>query len=357
MVVVLVLTRKCHQDGVWITRLTEALRAARTTTSFRILAVEDLLQFATDPARLLLCELEQFQEHAVLVNRVSDAADPATVKFTVSLLQVAKLFGITVWNGPTSYSLCVSKWCHHVILDRAGLQSPATRVMSSVVTEPWTTNEAALLPPFPLLIKPNAGGFGRGIQRVENMSELQDAFVKTTKQGDTDIMEPVLLQTYMEPKDQLIYRVWFLKGRVQCAVTRKVQTTTARSSQDDDGAANEFTSGCTAGGVCSRGGRPTSTTTTTTCSRGSSSDAFRAWKVPYEVADEVQRIVQVLPDANTGSVEFLYGRDDNQRYYFDVNLLSTLPLPETISNRDEVWSPDYDPWTELAAAIVASESN
>lgn len=355
MVVVLILTRKCHRDGVWIARLTEALRAARTTTTpnVRILAVEALLQTATDPVRLLVREQKQSQEmewRIVLVNRVSDAADPATVKFTVSLLQAAKLCGITVWNGPTSYSLCASKWCHHVALDRAGLKSPPTRVMSSSVKEPEvsTTKEASLLPPFPLLVKPNSGGFGAGIKRVDNMRELQDALANASR-GDS--MEPVLLQTYMKPKDQLIYRVWFLRGRVQCAVTRKVATTTCE--QEDDGAAAKFTSGCAAGGLCSRSRqRPTPTNTTTNTP---SDTAFRAWKVPDEIADEIQRVVRVLKDADAGSVEFLYSYDDNQRYYFDVNLLSTLPLPETIYNRDEVWSPDYDPWNELAAAILAAE--
>ena len=230
------------------------------------------------------------------------------------------------------------------------------------------TDTAALgqrLPPFPLLLKPNAGGFGHGIQRVESLEELQEVVVAarasstTWKNGETTTSgtePPVLLQAYIEPQDQLIYRVWFLQGRVQCAVTRTVPTTTTSLVMKGTTAAsfhNEFSSGCVGGNV----GRhplvtvvdPPDTATTTTT-------AFRAWKVPAEVADEVQRIAQVLQDAQAGSVEFLYGRDDGKRYYFDVNLLSTLPLPETkLANRDEVWSPSYDPWDELAAAIVVAE--
>ena len=352
---VVLLTRQCHEDSVWITRLVEALRAVGRAVS--CVTVEDLLAARSeeeDPIHALLCRVQE----GVLVNRVSDAADPITVQFTTSLLQAARLWGVPVFNGPISYSLCVSKWCHHVVLNRAGLTFPETRLVTIDALFRMTDTAALVqrLPPFPLLLKPNAGGFGHGIQRVESFQELQDVVVATRassttwKNGETTTTgtePPVLLQAYIEPQDQLIYRVWFLQGRVQCAVTRTVPTATSLVNHGTTAVSfhNEFSSGCVGGNI----GRyplvtvvdPPDTATTT---------VFRAWKVPAEVSDEVERIVQVLQDAQAGSVEFLYGRDDGKRYYFDVNLLSTLP--DATINHDQVWPTNYDPWAELAAAII-----
>ena len=65
-----------------------------------------------------------------IVNRVSDAAEPWEVKATLAILQQAQtVWKILVWNGPEAYSLCTNKWCHHVLFQRAGLQSPDTVAM------------------------------------------------------------------------------------------------------------------------------------------------------------------------------------------------------------------------------------
>jgi predicted transcriptional regulator len=53
----------------------------------------------------------------------------------------------------------------------------------------------------------------------------------------------------------------------------------------------------------------------------------------------------------------MYGPDNDQRLYFDLNLLSTLPIMTddievgAVSDDDLVWNHGYDPWLELAKAI------
>lgn len=77
-----------------------------------------------------------------------------------------------------------------------------------------------------------------------------------------------------------------------------------------------------------------------------------AYKIPTEVLKEIEtKLLPLLPAAHCGSVEYLYNRDAH-RLYFDINLLSTLPLVETVENVKEVWGASYDPWTELAQSIV-----
>jgi hypothetical protein len=109
--------------------------------------------------------------------------------------------------------------------------------------------------------------------------------------------------------------------------------------QNYDGA-DEFTTGCAAKGVCS------------IQDRKKKHPALIAYKIPNEVIKEIEtKLLPLLPDAHCGSVEYLCHKDGH-RLFFDINLLSTLPLVETVENVKEVWGASYDPWTELAQGIV-----
>lgn len=74
-----------------------------------------------------------------IVNRVSDAAEPHEVKACVAILQLAKqVWKIPIWNGPDAYSLCTNKWCHHLLFTQANLASPATLVAMQQQEQPPT---------------------------------------------------------------------------------------------------------------------------------------------------------------------------------------------------------------------------
>jgi hypothetical protein len=96
--------------------------------------------------------------------------------------------------------------------------------------------------------------------------------------------------------------------------------------------------------------------------------------VPDDVRMEIEN--QLLPllkeDAHAGSVEFLQHPTVNEhspymphrRYYFDLNLLSTLPIMDHPSgivetNMDSnhknitLLDLDYNPWSELAHGIIS----
>jgi hypothetical protein len=70
--------------------------------------------------------------------------------------------------------------------------------------------------------------------------------------------------------------------------------------------------------------------------------------VPADVANEIeQQLLPLLTDAHCGSVEFLYTQEGT-RLYFDLNLLSTLPIN---ARNDDVWDSEYDPWMEQARVV------
>ena len=351
--VLVLLTLEKHQDGIWVTRLVESLGRCGWNgceddrRKIEIIPIERFFH-GSPPTQNI------FQNVTGIINRVSDAAEPVAFKTTVAILMAAQQRGIPVFNGPQAYSLCANKFCHHVIFESARVQSPPSRVVANasvrdiaecIVESADSSCHSATsgrndLLQYPILTKPNAGGFGSGIHYINDDKALQR--LTDDKLATCDGIR--LVQNYIQPADDCIYRVWFLvdccckgdkkkKKKVQCSVQRRVGSETA---------ANDLTAGCV-GGVCQRPQSNASTTATPSW--------LQACVVSDEIQQDVQRIVSQIPDAHAGSIEYLWS-SDGVPLYFDLNLLSTLPLPETVQQADEVWGRDYDPWMELARSIL-----
>jgi hypothetical protein len=292
------LTLQEHESGIWNTLLIDRLQQLNHPTC--TVTLESTLTSISNP----------FPEGtAVVVNRVSDAAD--LYKAAVALLECCEsLWNIKVWNA--AYAMISNKWCHSAIFEQAGLGTPATwRLYRQTLPQDVTS--------FPLLYKPNAGGFGAGILKMDrpqaNLPKTHD--------------DMAVLQEYITPRANQLFRVWFLLGKVQCGLIR----------QNVDGV-DEFTTGCAAKGMCSMADRNTKQPT------------LLAYDVPDDVRHEIEsQLLPLLPLAHCGSVEYLCD-DEGSRFYFDLNLLSTLPIVDTVENAAEVWGTSYDPWMQLATGIV-----
>ena len=466
--VLLVLTLKCHQDGIWIHRLVEALESTRSrlrrrwrrdsesnndhllekedsrsndqNIEIQVIALEDLL---SDPFLVAgwfspscmyndnLKSDDGEDEHQQqsrpknhgrkivgLVNRVSDAASPVLFKACIGILSSAEQRKIPVFNGSQSYAISCNKWCHHVLFHQAKLQSPITvayfnssstsngafgpATLSAVTATTSATmeskkskfqmatemiirqqqgqqeegqklqqaedehtsttfastkkrmldSESEKQKDRDFLIKPNAGGFGEGIVRVTTRTSDDDntaaAATPTLPQHPKYSDHMSLVQEYVPPYNQRLYRIWYLCGKVQCAVERRLNV-------DTDNQNEEFTTACAGGGgTCSI--RPKSNKKNEkqqSLPQHSIFQQFVAWKIPQDVVAEIeQNFLPTLPsDAHCGSVEFLVDPSSRQRLYFDWNLLSTLPINVEEESRTSVWSDTYNPWDELAIAI------
>ena len=161
---VVILTLQEHTNGIWITKLVEAFPK---TIKVTIISLESLLD-TLDPgaANSILPS-----NTSLLINRVSDAAPPHLVKACIGILQLAtSIYKIPVWNGPTSYSLCSNKWCQHALFAQAQLSCPATQVLLNAC--PTSIQDAVEQvrgeDSESVLLKPNAGGFGAGVTRIES---------------------------------------------------------------------------------------------------------------------------------------------------------------------------------------------
>eukprot|EP00977_Amphora_coffeiformis_P015936 scaffold4803_cov144-Amphora_coffeaeformis.AAC.2 len=320
MTKLVLLTLNKHKEGIWITNLVQALRDVGQE-GIQTIAIEEFFGAAPSVGAL-------FQGTRALINRVSDAADPIAFKITLSVLTAASKCGIPVFNGPEAYALCANKYCHHLVFEMAGVQTPPSHIINcsnpvdyqECIQKAGGSNSTLQ---YPLLIKPNSGGFGAGILRLDSET---DSVTEDQLQTPDGIR---LIQNFIAPSDNHIYRVWFLNNQVQCSVKRRVNDTS-----------DDITSGC-AGGVCQR---PTKNTE-------SSSFPFTACAIPAVIQQDVKRILAQIPDAHAGSIEYLF--DAKQRpVYFDLNLLSTLPIIDKVERADEIWAQGYDPWSELARGVL-----
>eukprot|EP00746_Dinoflagellata_sp_MGD_P002893 gnl/MRDRNA2_/MRDRNA2_105656_c0_seq1.p1 gnl/MRDRNA2_/MRDRNA2_105656_c0~~gnl/MRDRNA2_/MRDRNA2_105656_c0_seq1.p1 ORF type:complete len:370 (+),score=84.73 gnl/MRDRNA2_/MRDRNA2_105656_c0_seq1:74-1111(+) len=305
---VAILTLQKHRDGAWLTQLVKRLQ---TQTATEILDIDTL---SLDPAACL--------PWSVVVNRVSDAAPSHLVKATLAIMKIAQLQGIPTINGPDCYSIGISKMCHHAALAKVGLRTPRTIVCRDVklLEECCLTHGLR----FPILLKPNAGGFGAGIMRLDDLPALRAAVLDgSAKIGEDGV---VLLQEYIQPASGKVYRVWTLGSKVQCAVE-------AKSSLDE----------VLLRGICM-------------CNVTKLPDqtSVAPWEPPEAVATAVVKVME-QSGADCGSVELLWPQDEEkfgaEPYYFDVNMLSTLP-----SDKELLLPAKSNPWDELAQYILAAQN-
>lgn len=107
-----------------------------------------------------------------------------------------------------------------------------------------------------------------------------------------------LIQDYITPQDDKVYRVWFIGGKIIAAVASFVNPSAL------------FQGGCV-GGVCS-------------VKQIDYVPVFTAWDPPAEIQEKVLRAAKIA-EADCGSVELLYDSQTGQAYYFDLNMVSTMP--------------------------------
>tara|TARA_B100000780_G_C21074609_1_gene432572 strand:- start:38 stop:940 length:903 start_codon:yes stop_codon:yes gene_type:complete len=267
---IVLLTRDTHIEGKWLLDLQNVLIAKG--------AVVQLLP---------LSSFTKIGNWRMLINRCSDAAPPIDVKRCMAILRSAELHGLKTINGLSCYAIGTSKVLHHELFDSVGVESPTwVHITCGNTLEDIVQVVESVGIRYPLLIKPNAGGFGNGIAKVTTANDftleiLNDAY------GDDGI---AMLQQLETPEDGFIYRVFFLNGEVQCGVRVPVNTLDSFNA-------------C----VCST--------------------KFEAWIPPVEVANDIKAMA-CKSNADCGSVELMYPCLLSKPLYFDFNLLSTMPYEQ-----------------------------
>lgn len=166
---------------VWVRPLQKALEALQVQ-----------VQVVTEPSGKIVGD--------AVVNRISALIrqrDPQMTTAFSAMFRDLESAGKTVINGADCFELGCSKLAQSVLFERAGVRTPLTR--------PAVPGGRAL-PGGPALLKPPAGGFGRGIMRLgEDEKAPTEGFEKEDGWIEQEVVEAV---------DQAVHRIEVLGTEV-----------------------------------------------------------------------------------------------------------------------------------------------
>ena len=120
--------------------------------------------------------------------------------------------GARIINGPEVMAIDASKARQLSLIEALGLAAPRTLVIHRL----GELAAAARAVGFPLLVKANIGGAGAGIVRFDAMAEIDAAIEADTVPHSVD--QVLLVQAYVEPREQRICRMETLGGKFLYAI-------------------------------------------------------------------------------------------------------------------------------------------
>jgi len=236
--------------------------------------------------------------YALVVNRMSPSAwmrgHRAAIFHTLRYLEHLEDLGAAILNGAEAFRYELSKAAQYSLMARLGLRHPATRVLS----RPEQALSAAAELRYPLLVKPNIGGSGAGIQSFATPDELSAAVDAGELEFGIDHVG--LLQEHLPAADEAIVRIEIVGGEFLYAIRLLLSPGSFNLCPADY---------CelpgTADGVSGRG------------------LPIEAYEPPTAIVDEARRLVAAA-GMDVGGVEYLVNQRDGQHYFYDVNALSNF---------------------------------
>jgi hypothetical protein len=161
--------------------------------------------------------LNEKPPQGIFYNRMSASSHTRdhryAVEMTGTLLAWLESHGRKVVNGRRALQLEVRKTEQMLELNRYGIKTPKT---ISVNDADKVLEAAKELNSFPLIVKPNRGGKGLGVQLFYNATSL-DKTIKEDRLGES--LDGVwLIQEYIKPQNGSITRVEFVGGKFIYAV-------------------------------------------------------------------------------------------------------------------------------------------
>ncbi len=239
--------------------------------------------------------------YALVVNRMSSSAylrgHAQAVAYTVQYLAYLKAIGANVLNGYDAYIYEFSKAQQLTLLQKLGLRTPKTRVINHV-SQIGAAGEGLT---FPVVIKPNTGGSGAGIQKFDTLSALAEATTAgTVDLGPTHLAQ---VQEYLPPLGNSMVRVETLNGKFLYAIRLHIKSTDTfnlcpadycrlpQADQADDVSNQDL--------------------------------LVEGYTPPKEIIKAAEQIMAAA-HIEVGGVEYLVNDRDGEIYYYDINALSNF---------------------------------
>lgn len=279
------------------------------------------------------------------LNRLSPSAylrgHGQSIVFGREYLRFLESRGIDVVNRASAFDLETSKVGQLMLLQRLGLPAPRTRVINHVSRATSAAEGLA----YPVIIKPNIGGSGAGIQRFDSPAELAEAAQSGTVGLGID--STALVQEFLPARDGHIVRVEVLNGRFLYAI---------KVYPNPEGGFNLCPADiCHPDAVIAqRAAAPATEPINGTISSASMGFCpvdlpkvalrVEAAAPPSDVIDHVLRIARAA-GFDLGGVEYLVNDRDGRIYYYDINVLSNFVA-------DAVNVVGFDPYRVLVDYLV-----
>ncbi len=232
------------------------------------------------------------------LNRDHDSAFAFTLDYIIHL----ESLGARVVNGSHTVLIETSKAKQASIMNKLKIPQPKTVILNHISQIKKYIADFQ----FPVLIKPNCGGSGTGIQKFDNSGDLRVAI--DIKKIDIPTNQLFIMQEFIQPKDGYIVRMETINGKLAYAM--KVFTDGTFNLCPSDSCDNVRSS-------------PTLDELVNCPATSDSSVRFELYENPPEdVINAVERIV-AYAGMECGGIEYTIGRN-GQWYIYDINPLSIL---------------------------------
>jgi len=239
--------------------------------------------------------------YSVVVNRSSPSShrrEHGSVLFYAEpLLAHFESLGIPVINPVAAYRFEKSKALQAQLFERLRIRSPRTVVLNHVDQIAKALDGFR----FPVVVKPNVGGSGAGIERFDSRAELEARL----PQIDLGPDHVALLQEFIEAEDGAIVRIEVLDGRFLYAI-RIVRGAAGFNLCPADI--------CQVPPAGSLAACPVDAPATLSVGRH---------EPPAEAIKQAVALARAA-SIDVGGIEYLVGRDDGLIYFYDVNATSNF---------------------------------
>jgi len=268
------------------------------------------------------------REYSLLFNRMSPSAWQRGlghgIFYTLNYLAHLESKGLRVVNGYRCFNHEISKALQLANLEKLGLPYPK----ALVINHSSQALVAAETVSYPVVIKPNIGGSGAGIERFNSQDELRGAVEANRLYFGID--STALVQEAFTAREGVITRVEVLGGKFLYAIQIHITGESYNLCPAD---------------ICQNTRGEELTRIACPVDAPKSGMKVEGYEPPQRVIEDVERIVE-LAGVEVGGIEYVIDDRTGRQLYYDVNALSNFVA-------DPVRVIGFNPYARLADFLIA----
>jgi hypothetical protein len=267
------------------------------------------------------------RDYSLLFNRMSPSAWQRglghAIFYTLNYLAHLEAKGVRVVNGYRCFNHEISKALQLANLEKLGLPFPKAQV----INHPLQALAAAEAIGYPVVIKPNIGGSGAGIERFGSAAELRGAVQANRLYFGID--STALVQEAFTARERIITRVEVLGGKFLYAIQIHITGESYNLCPAD---------------ICQNTRGEELTRIACPVDAPKSGMKVEGYEPPRQAIEDVERIAE-LAGVEVGGIEYVVDDRTGRQLYYDVNALSNFVA-------DPVRVIGFNPYSRLADFLI-----